>query len=49
MSATMSLDERTGALDVIYPKSALANMEDGSLGAGGMGMDNLKNHPASGY
>jgi hypothetical protein len=53
MPATMTMDERADALeqklsdelDVIYTKSALANMEDGSLGASGMGMDNLKQHP----
>ncbi|HUZ73056.1 MAG TPA: HD domain-containing protein [Stellaceae bacterium] len=53
MADTMSLDERADALerkmsdelDVIYTKSALANMEDGYLGASGMGMDNLSKHP----
>ena len=53
MAATTSLAERADALeqkmsdelDVIYTKSALANMEDGNLGAIGMGMDNLARHP----
>lgn len=53
MPATMSLTERadeleqklSDVLNVIYTKSALANMEDGTLGATGMGMDNLSKHP----
>jgi hypothetical protein len=53
MADTMSMTERADALedkmsdelDVIYTKSALANMEDGRLGATGMGMDNLTKHP----
>jgi len=53
MATTMSLIERADAqeermsdeLDVIYTKSALANMEDGRLGASGMGMDTLSKHP----
>jgi hypothetical protein len=53
MAETISLDERADALeqklsdelDVIYTKSALANMEEGRLGASGMGMDNLRAHP----
>src|SRR5665213_4317842 len=53
MADTMSMTERADALedkmsdelDVIYTKSALANMEDGRLVATGMGMDNLTKHP----
>jgi hypothetical protein len=53
MTETMSLSERADALedqmieqlDVIYTKSALANMEEGRLGASGTGMDNLSKHP----
>jgi hypothetical protein len=53
----MSLSDRADALelkmsdelDVIYTKSALANMEDGNLGASGMGMDNLGKHPGKLY
>jgi hypothetical protein len=53
MATTTSLAERADALeqrmsdelDIIYTKSALANMEDGELGAVGMGMDNLAKHP----
>ena len=55
MASRMSITERadaleekmSDALDLIYTKSALANMEDGSLGASGMGMDNLKKHPGA--
>ena len=57
MAETMSLSDRADALelkmsdelDVIYTKSALANMEDGNLGASGMGMDNLGKHPGKLY
>ena len=53
MAATTSLSERADALelqmsdelDVILTKSALANMEDGRLGAVGMGIGEQKKHP----
>ena len=53
MAQTVSLSDRAEALerklsdelDVIYTKSALANMEDGRLGPSGMGMAELKKHP----
>ena len=53
MATMTSLSERADALeekmtdelDVIYTKSALANMEDGKLGSSGMGLANLEAHP----
>ena len=53
MAAEISLEDRADALeqrlsdelDVIYTKSALANMEDGELGATGMGMGEMSKHP----
>jgi HD domain len=53
MATTESLTEQAEALedrlseelDVIITKSALANMEDGKLGASGMGMANMAEHP----
>jgi hypothetical protein len=52
MAETMSLSDRADALeekmthelDVIITKSALANMEDGHLGASGMGLANQEAH-----
>ena len=53
MATMTSLSERadelelkmSDELDVLLTKSALANMEDGNLGAVGMGIDNLRAHP----
>jgi hypothetical protein len=53
MATTMTMDERADALeakmsdelDVILTKSALANMEDGKLGASGMGLNEQLKHP----
>jgi hypothetical protein len=53
MAETLSLTEQADALeermidelDVVITKSALANMEDGKLGADGMGLANLEAHP----
>lgn len=53
MAAEISLEDRADALeqrlseelDVIYTKSALANMEDGELGATGMGIGEMSKHP----
>ena len=53
MANDVTLDERADALeqklsdelDVLYTKSALANMEDGKLGASGMGMAEQLKHP----
>jgi HD domain len=53
MAAGISLEDRADALeqrlsdelDVIYTKSALANMEDGELGATGMGMGEMSKYP----
>ena len=53
MASRTSLDERADALeqkmsdelDVIYTKSALANMEDGHLGSVGVGIAEQRKHP----
>ena len=53
MAAEISLEDRADALeqrlsdelDVIYTKSALANMEDGELGATGMGIGEMSKYP----
>ena len=53
MTAQVSLEDRADAieqkmsdeLDLLYTKSALHNMEDGQLGASGMGLAEQMKHP----